>query len=168
MMSYVLRFRDWSSDVCSSERPLADDAKLVAGIELGPQGFAEPPRILRDQCRRGGQDLRGRAVILREPDHRRAGEILVEAQDIRDLRAAPAVHRLVVVTDDTDILARLREQAEPEILDGVGVLIFVDEDIFEAVLILRSEEHTSELQSLMRISYAVFCLKKKKSSKHIH
>src|SRR3546814_3540710 len=28
---------------------------------------------------------------------------------------------------------------------------------------LRSEEHTSELQSLMRISYAVFCLKKKKS-----
>src|SRR3546814_3690917 len=31
----------------------------------------------------------------------------------------------------------------------------------------RSEEHTSELQSLMRISYAVFCLKKKKSSQII-
>src|SRR3546814_18309461 len=30
---------------------------------------------------------------------------------------------------------------------------------------LRSEEHTSELQSLMRISYAVFCLKKKKIKK---
>src|SRR3546814_4896720 len=30
----------------------------------------------------------------------------------------------------------------------------------------RSEEHTSELQSLMRISYAVFCLKKKKNKKH--
>src|SRR3546814_3164068 len=30
---------------------------------------------------------------------------------------------------------------------------------------LRSEEHTSELQSLMRISYAVFCLKKKKTKK---
>src|SRR3546814_8381190 len=30
----------------------------------------------------------------------------------------------------------------------------------------RSEEHTSELQSLMRISYAVFCLKKKKSNKN--
>src|SRR3546814_7630986 len=29
----------------------------------------------------------------------------------------------------------------------------------------RSEEHTSELQSLMRISYAVFCLKKKKATK---
>src|SRR3546814_7535723 len=33
----------------------------------------------------------------------------------------------------------------------------------------RSEEHTSELQSLMRISYAVFCLKKKKNSlQHTH
>src|SRR3546814_5589923 len=32
----------------------------------------------------------------------------------------------------------------------------------------RSEEHTSELQSLMRISYAVFCLKKKKTPKLNH
>src|SRR3546814_10630619 len=32
---------------------------------------------------------------------------------------------------------------------------------------LRSEEHTSELQSLMRISYAVFCLKKQKYSTYI-
>src|SRR3546814_9670708 len=31
---------------------------------------------------------------------------------------------------------------------------------------VRSEEHTSELQSLMRISYAVFCLKKKKTHTH--
>src|SRR3546814_10119944 len=33
-----------------------------------------------------------------------------------------------------------------------------------ALLAVRSEEHTSELQSLMRISYAVFCLKKKKKT----
>src|SRR3546814_7819334 len=32
----------------------------------------------------------------------------------------------------------------------------------------RSEEHTSELQSLMRISYAVFCLKKKKIKQQLH
>src|SRR3546814_2562025 len=32
----------------------------------------------------------------------------------------------------------------------------------------RSEEHTSELQSLMRISYAVFCLKKKNNKKNRH
>src|SRR3546814_5663425 len=45
-------------------------------------------------------------------------------------------------------------------------------DAADAVLVARipvlhrSEEHTSELQSLMRISYAVFCLKKKKNQKH--
>src|SRR3546814_10864501 len=45
-------------------------------------------------------------------------------------------------------LAR-RERAQPENID---LVVFV-----------RSEEHTSELQSLMRISYAVFCLQKKKT-----
>src|SRR3546814_4290475 len=34
--------------------------------------------------------------------------------------------------------------------------------------LMRSEEHTSELQSLMRISYAVFCLKKKKSKQNVY
>src|SRR3546814_10552484 len=38
--------------------------------------------------------------------------------------------------------------------------------LFNMFVVLRSEEHTSELQSLMRISYAVFCLKKKKEDKH--
>src|SRR3546814_6671871 len=36
-----------------------------------------------------------------------------------------------------------------------------------ASLLARSEEHTSELQSLMRISYAVFCLKQKKHTQQI-
>src|SRR3546814_8365830 len=36
------------------------------------------------------------------------------------------------------------------------------ERVYASVFSTRSEEHTSELQSLMRISYAVFCLKKKK------
>src|SRR3546814_6586797 len=55
-------------------------------------------------------------------------------------------------------------------LDGLGVKSGVDIE----GLMRRSEEHTSELQSLMRISYAVFCLKKKKNKKkdqyiiHIH
>src|SRR3546814_7989229 len=53
----------------------------------------------------------------------------------------------------------LVEEARPVIwVDGVQRL----RDILELIGHLRSEEHTSELQSLMRISYAVFCLKKKK------
>src|SRR3546814_2087409 len=51
--------------------------------------------------------------------------------------------------------------------DGVGTQLVVEitESITDS---LRSEEHTSELQSLMRISYAVFCLKKKKIHKNQH
>src|SRR3546814_2972566 len=42
-----------------------------------------------------------------------------------------------------------------------GVILITTGPTGEALLLNRSEEHTSELQSLMRISYAVFCLKKK-------
>src|SRR3546814_10019589 len=41
-------------------------------------------------------------------------------------------------------------------------------DAAKALDTARSEEHTSELQSLMRISYAVFCLKKKKTTINHH
>src|SRR3546814_5017451 len=46
---------------------------------------------------------------------------------------------------------RLNDCRDPSEIDGLAA---------------RSEEHTSELQSLMRISYAVFCLKKKRNKKH--
>src|SRR3546814_1666807 len=47
--------------------------------------------------------------------------------------------------------------------DFSSVLYLVRAGVGVAVVPARSEEHTSELQSLMRISYAVFCLKKKKT-----
>src|SRR3546814_3476762 len=47
-------------------------------------------------------------------------------------------------------------------LDRIGKAEILVDAVGERAEILRSEEHTSELQSLMRISYAVFCLKKKK------
>src|SRR3546814_8100905 len=49
---------------------------------------------------------------------------------------------------------------------AVAMLIYADRKIWAAMALRRrSEEHTSELQSLMRISYAVFCLKKKNKTK---
>src|SRR3546814_9149968 len=53
-------------------------------------------------------------------------------------------------------------------LDEIGAgCIAIEYGVIDAD-ILRSEEHTSELQSLMRISYAVFCLKKKTQDKNKH
>src|SRR3546814_6891175 len=48
---------------------------------------------------------------------------------------------------------------------AVALLRFSFPDQTKSAGLARSEEHTSELQSLMRISYAVFCLKKKKHNK---
>src|SRR3546814_2030123 len=50
-------------------------------------------------------------------------------------------------------------QHEPVLVHGRNEAVRVHGEVFG-----RSEEHTSELQSLMRISYAVFCLKKKKNN----
>src|SRR3546814_6567857 len=53
------------------------------------------------------------------------------------------------------------------VMSTIGVMLglLVTDRPFGIVMTgIRSEEHTSELQSLMRISYAVFCLKKKKKS----
>src|SRR3546814_9972062 len=58
-------------------------------------------------------------------------------------------------------LVRARELA---IIAANGTMTATDRQNISTEL--RSEEHTSELQSLMRISYAVFCLKKKKQKKH--
>src|SRR3546814_3335999 len=53
--------------------------------------------------------------------------------------------------------------------DDRNAILYVDDDGWAAHgVTARSEEHTSELQSLMRISYAVFCLKKKKSYNYIN
>src|SRR3546814_7167184 len=52
------------------------------------------------------------------------------------------------------------------VADGVTYMLVSRYD--RTVVAGRSEEHTSELQSLMRISYAVFCLKKKKQHKIKH
>src|SRR3546814_6793313 len=54
--------------------------------------------------------------------------------------------------------AGFRRRVADHVADGEGVLVEEGADIG-----FRSEEHTSELQSLMRNSYAVFCLKKKKT-----
>src|SRR3546814_9687410 len=77
-----------------------------------------------------------------------------EKQDARDqaIGVLHLVDRLVVFVLFEPLEPPVSEHARvQEILVDRGQLIFQTE---------RSEEHTSELQSLMRISYAVFCLKK--------
>src|SRR3546814_2324496 len=63
-------------------------------------------------------------------------------------------------TGDVRFILPAREEEER---GGMGLPVVVEEVVASRLAAaVRSEEHTSELQSLMRISYAVFCLKKKK------
>src|SRR3546814_9131470 len=112
-----------------------------------------------------------------------------EQQDVADRRRAREQHHQPV---DADTQAPGRRQADLECADvvriimhglvvasGLGLDLGTDacglvlgivelrepvRHLLAADEQLRSEEHTSELQSLMRISYAVFCLKKKKKT----
>src|SRR3546814_1623880 len=66
------------------------------------------------------------------------------------------------VAEGTTTLTYLRVVVQPEATESDGF------EVVSATTGPRSEEHTSELQSLMRISYAVFCLKKKKKNNSKH
>src|SRR3546814_4074386 len=98
------------------------------------------------------------------------------ARDDIDRQRAPTLRGFVpdpsIFRDMDAAAARLADAA----LRREAVTVFGDYDVDGATsaattrplpLAIRSEEHTSELQSLMRISYAVFCLKKKKQT-HQH
>src|SRR3546814_5904107 len=117
-----MRISDWSSDVCSSDLLVVEDAGVDAHEHV--YGMAEAAGHLG---RRDSHAEHHRGVgRTRWP--MRVGVLLAreEALGVSDAREAQRRRTSVDMT--------------------------------------RSEEHTSELQSLMRISYAVFCLKKKKKT----
>src|SRR3546814_4653692 len=76
----------------------------------------------------------------------------------------------VTLNEQRIIVKDLMRYAKLYVPQEYSMLRFVTMNGDECVIVeqldnIRSEEHTSELQSLMRISYAVFCLKKKKKNK---
>src|SRR3546814_9974242 len=100
-------------------------------------------------------------LVLGQGQHGRDGFALRKRQEVDHRSAArrgPALGQAPYL--HAIDLARGREEEDGGMRRG-------DEKLGDDILVLRSEEHTSELQSLMRISYAVFCLKKKKQSSTI-
>src|SRR3546814_4268252 len=133
-----MRISDWSSDVCSSDLSgsrAVDTSNRVVACAR-PGSRADPKAKAAPQSR-ARRPIVGSVTIERIEAHRQSkGRRQVVPGEV----AKPAEH-------GEDI-------GEPAACLGV-----VDR------LVDRSEEHTSELQSLMRISYAVFCLKKKTNQK---
>src|SRR3546814_6876910 len=95
----------------------------------------------------------GRLELKRQPVGRKGGKLQFAALDAEKLRIAG--HQVQAVEG----LGLEVAVIGPEQRRGKAQLAI--EDIALQPDFVRSEEHTSELQSLMRISYAVFCLKNK-------
>src|SRR3546814_5882302 len=138
-----MRISDWSSDVSSTD--LRQYRGLLYRLE-GYSGSGEP-RVGFDPVR--DQHRRRRKAWPRVRVHRAAGPgIEPRAQWLVQPREG---HRPDPGRGG-DFGRRARHASRVAALPGVG----------HATLRLRSEEHKSELQSLMRTSFAVFCMKKTK------
>src|SRR3546814_9060001 len=98
-----------------------------------------------------------RLEFARHLDAAGIGNLALKLQVIPILLTAKWQHAAAV-------LDQQRQHALGEIAEAVRQLCVrsCDDRLIAVAAVLRSEEHTSELQSLMRSSYAVFCLKKKK------
>src|SRR3546814_8154094 len=128
-----MRISDWSSDVCSSDLPCRWPARSRPS-----HSQIDAARIHRLQLLEHRGHLEGAVVVHQhgsgpETDARR----LRGGRGDQEFRMGGRLRRRHVMLDQPDAMIPPR------------------------YLPARSEEHTSELQSLMRISYAVFCLTKK-------
>src|SRR3546814_7514030 len=141
-----MRISDWSSDVCSS------DLERASGAVAAPGCCA----LSRD---RGAERLSRRREYAAWPLSL-PGPDLEIAGDQRKPHARHHVPHGSARQGDRPRLSRPREhRAQRE----RAIRARLDRDAARASA-ARSEEHKSELQSLMRISYAVFCLTKKKNT----
>src|SRR3546814_9125513 len=144
-----MRISDWSSDVCSSDLELAR-----ASAELATRIYPEPHYYKTGPFCNLGFQLNYHGKPQEALVHFDAGIANAEAISAEDIGVSGCLggrgYARAKLGQYDDAIADLTSSREMESRVGLA-----------AGENARSEEHTSELQSLMRISYAVFCLQKK-------
>src|SRR3546814_4559840 len=129
--AYEMRISDWSSDVCSS------DLGLIGGhVALHLQSLGHDVTIAARKPAQPGSALAALPIVIGDYVEDGFTREQLAGFDALVFAAGNDIRHLDKNTDEAKHWQRAN-------IDG------------------RSEEHTSELQSIMRISYAVFCLKKK-------
>src|SRR3546814_9710327 len=135
-----MRISDCSSDVCSSD--LADRLAIMA-MDLASGDIRE---IAPDWDRSAG------GVVLSD-----------DGKTIYTTTSDMGEHPLFAIDVASGEAKKLVGDGTISSFEIAGPTLAFSRNSMKTGNQLRSEEHTSELQSLMRISYAVFCLKKKKT-----
>src|SRR3546814_3183101 len=100
-------------------------------------------------------------MIRRPPRSTRTDTLFPYTTLFRSVNTLPLLFEL----DPAQPVAAAIDDAQSTLLDALDHQRYTFGTLLVERIEQRSEEHTSELQSLMRISYAVFCLKKKKKKK---
>src|SRR3546814_5223036 len=131
-----MRISDWSSDVCSSD--LRASARTVLHAKARRRPLYPAPNRSPAKAGVQGRNHHARRRMIRAETRRRGGVSFVVPSP------APAANHFPATS---------------------GFIVSLTRDGSRSTPSLRSEEQTSELQSLMRISYAIFCLKKNNNYK---
>src|SRR3546814_4158653 len=141
--AYEMRISDWNSDVCSSD--------LLQELHNGPY-FCQHESVDEFDL---AETIPGPSTERLSGLAKQHGVVLVSS--LFEKRATGLYHNTAVVFDaDGSTAGKYRKMHIPDDPGFYEKFYFTPGDLG-----FRSEEHTSELQSLMPISYAVFCLKKK-------
>src|SRR3546814_1757483 len=144
--AYEMRISDWSSDVCSSDlQTCPSTGEIVDQALIVGQDLARPGEELLALRREPGEAMASR--------HERYAEILLKFADRR---------RQGRLGD----MAGIGGAGEMPLFGERHEIGEMADEHFDPLAEHRSEEHTTELQSLMRISYAVFCLKKQRTTNY--
>src|SRR3546814_379342 len=182
-----MRISDWSSDVCSSDLALEQEGLVgqqqriavvevhlhLGGTTLVGQGvdvdalhLAEVVDVLEDRVelvhRVDAIGLAAGLAAARAADRRHQRIVRVGVHVDQEEFQLRRHHRLPALVD-VELEDALQDVAGGDLHLPSGEVVGVADHLRRRLGVPgRSEEHTSQLQSLMRNSYAVFCLKKKK------
>src|SRR3546814_4192655 len=171
--AYEMRISDWSSDVCSSDlhwkqsQKLGLDANLLLSKRwetgIGDIGFliegSYTDLKFLDSSRNVAQAILVRNNVPGLGTIRYPSFVNINYNTADRYRPSVATALQWRPSNELELYADFLFQGYRS--NGYGSNLQINSGV-------RSEEHTSELQSLMRISYAVFCLKKKTHTPHPH
>src|SRR3546814_9267381 len=162
--AYEMRISDWSSDVCSSDLPFASEGQretIRDELNLNDPIPVQYVRWLGDFVT--GDFGNFYTVSGSRP----VGDPISDALPVSFQLLLYAQVLALLIAIPLGVLAAYRAGTKVDKATSSLAFAMLALPNFVLALVLayyiRSEEHTSELQSLMRISYAVFCLKTKKN-----
>ena len=145
----------------------ADHADLVAMAHFRPQLLLEHVGVVGDEDVGALEDAAGGAVVLLQHHYLQGRVVLLQQHQVFRTRAAPGVDRLVVVADHGELVAHAHQHLHQQVLAGIGVLVFVHQQVADAVLPLledvgvfleeldRQQDQVVEVHRVVRLERAL-------------